>query len=167
MKKKNIAIFSSSIAIFNNRKIFLLAQVHKGRDYFSQLKQSRERENAKLGIKYTHHIQPLPNATPFPQNQGDFPYHRILQRNDGLEEAFIVDLAGLQMHVRAREDPLHRAILGREASVPAWNCVENPGKFSKIEINRFKDLLNDLSLNHTIECLMCVSLISFSRQHHS
>lgn len=70
---------------------------------------------------YTHHVQPLPNAAPLAQHQGDFPDHGILQRYDRLEEALIVDLAGLQVHVGTGKDPFHRAILRREASVPAWN----------------------------------------------
>lgn len=116
MKKKNIAIFSSSIAIFNNEKYSLQSECTKAETFAVRGKAGGREARDKI---YTHHIQPLPNAAPFPQNQGDFPYHRVLQRYDGLEEAFAVDLAGLQMHVRAWEDPLHRAILRREASVPA------------------------------------------------
>jgi len=76
-------------------------------------------------MKRTHHIQPLPNATPFAQDQGDLADHRILQGYDGLKQALIVNFARLQVHVGTREDPFHRAILRREPPVPAWSHVVN------------------------------------------
>lgn len=82
------------------------------------------RESAEIKCD-THHIQPLPNATPFAQDQGDLADHRIFHWYDGLEQALIVDLAGLQMHVGTREDPFHRAILRGESPVPTWNHVGN------------------------------------------
>lgn len=114
------AIFSPSIATFNIAKVSSLLETQ--RQISSQVDWERNEVRNEI---YTHHVQSLPNATPFPQHQGNFPYHRILHRNNRLEEAFIVDFAKLQMHVGTGKDPFHRAILRREASVPAWNIVGN------------------------------------------
>ena len=106
---------------FNNEKIFSETDY---KDRFRNEEEERKAGREKYGMRCTHHVQPLPNTTPFSQNQSDFPDHRILQWYNGLEKTFIVDFTRLQMHVGTRKDPLHCAILRREASIPAWNRQE-------------------------------------------
>ena len=66
----------------------------------------------------THHVKSLPYTAPFSEHEGDFSDHRILQRYHRLEQSLVFNLAWFQMDVRAGEDPLDRAVLGRKAPVP-------------------------------------------------
>jgi len=88
---KRIAIFFSIDRTFNNGKISSQPK-YKDRSFRNEKEEKGEK---KEGMRCTYHVQPLPNATPFSQDQSDFSDHRILQWYNGLEEAFIVDFAGL------------------------------------------------------------------------
>lgn len=69
--------------------------------------------------RLTHHVESLPNAAPLSEHKGDFSNDRILQRNHRLEQPLVLDFAWFQVDIGTGEDSLHRAILGREPSVPA------------------------------------------------
>lgn len=75
--------------------------------------------NFSTGYCATNHVEPLPYAAPFPEHEGYFSHDGILQRYDRLEQTLVVDLAWLQVDVRARKYSLHRTILRRESTVPA------------------------------------------------
>ena len=92
---------------------------------------SRGKEGKRKGTRkrkrgaphLTHHVKPLPYTAPFSKHEGDFSDHRIFQRYHRLEQSLVFNFAWFQMDVRAREDPLHRAVLGREAPVPTCKTV--------------------------------------------